>query len=381
MKKSLIVIPCFALLIACSSNTGASQAQTPTEPVVGLSGNLPFNVSLEGRFDYPFAIAFLPDDRLLVTEKTGHLMLRAADGSVSEVAGVPNSEMVNQGGLLDVAIAPDYAKSHALYLSYSEPGDGGTSLALARARLDTSSARPRLTDIKLIWHQMPKGEGGQFGGVIGFSPDHEHLFLASGERMRKTPAQDPRTALGKILRFNLDGSVPKDNPMAGAGGAQAITWSTGHRNPYGLAFAADGQLWENEMGPRGGDELNLIEPGRNYGWPNASMGINYDGSNIPDHKPGDGYQAPILCWVPSISPGGAMIYSGTMFPQWDGNYILGALSGKALVRIQLDGKTAKKADQWDMGMRIRDVAQAPDGAIWLIEDGEQGQLMRLTPKT
>jgi glucose/arabinose dehydrogenase len=227
---------------------------------------------------------------------------------------------------------------------------------------------------------MPKGDGGQFGAVIAFSPDHQHLFLASGERQRKTPAQDPDQALGKILRFNLDGSVPKDNPMAAAGGVRALTWSTGHRNPYGLVFARDGRLWENEMGPMGGDELNLIEPGKNYGWPNVSWGDNYDGSPIPKPKAGDGYQMPVLYWVPSISPSGSIIYSGSMFPQWSGNYLVAGMSAQVLVRITLNGASATKADQWDVGMRIRDIAQAPDGAIWMIQDGDNAQLMRLTPK-
>jgi glucose/arabinose dehydrogenase len=169
--------------------------------------------------------------------------------------------------------------------------------------------------------------------------------------------------------------------MYAKGGVEAITWTTGHRNPYGLVFAPDGHLWENEMGPKGGDELNLIEPGKNYGWPNVSWGDNYDGTPIPKPKPGDGYQMPVLYWVPSISPAGSIIYTGSMFPEWDGNYILGALSGQALVRITLSGTTARKADQWNMNMRIRDIAQAPDGAIWLIQDGDNGQLMRLTPKS
>ena len=379
--KRLCLAPVM-LLAACSGSGASSAAPTPSgQPVEGLPAGLPFNASLEGHFDNPFAIAFLPDGRLLVTEKPGHLKLRATDGSVVDVAGVPAVDYGNQGGLLDVALAPDFASSHAIYLSYSEPGAGGSSLALARATLDTSGAQPKLAGLKVIWHQMPKGEGGQFGAVIAFSPDHKHLFLASGERQRKTPAQDPDQALGKILRFNLDGSVPSDNPMAAQGGARAITWSTGHRNPYGLVFAADGRLWENEMGPKGGDELNLIEPGKNYGWPNVSWGDNYDGSPIPKPKAGDGYQLPVLYWVPSISPSGAIIYTGSMFPQWDGDYIVGGMSAEVLVRIALDGATARKADQWNMDMRIRDIAQAPDGAIWMIQDGDDAQLMRLTPKT
>ena len=386
MRRSILIAPMLLLLVACgghaNGNATAANADgaAPATPVAGLPAGLPFNAALEGHFDNPFAIAFLPDGDLLVTEKPGHLKLRRADGTVEDVAGVPAVDYDNQGGLLDVALAPDFATSHAIYLSYAEPGAGGSSLALARATLVTTGSQPKLDGLKVLWHQMPKGDGGQFGAVIAFSPDQRHLFLASGERQRKTPAQDPNQALGKILRFNLDGTVPSDNPMAARGGVQALTWTTGHRNPYGLVFAADGHLWENEMGPKGGDELNLIEPGRNYGWPNVSWGDNYDNSPIPKPKPGDGYTLPVLYWVPSISPAGAIIYTGKMFPRWDGDYILGALSGQALVRITLDGTTAKKADQWNMNMRIRDVAQAPDGAIWLIEDGDDAQLMRLTPK-
>ena len=395
MSKSLLLAPSLALLIACSSGGGASsaaptpsatQTAAPTpapsaQPVEGLPAGLPFNAALEGHFDNPFAIAFLPDGRLLVTEKPGHLKLRATDGSVADVAGVPAVDYGNQGGLLDVALAPDFASSHAIYLSYSEGGSGGSSLALARATLDTSGTQPNLDGLTVLWHQMPKGDGGQFGAVITFSPDHKYLFLASGERQRFIPAQDPDQALGKILRFNLDGSVPSDNPMAAAGGARAITWSTGHRNPYGLVFAADGRLWESEMGPKGGDELNLIEPGKNYGWPLVSYGINYDGKSIPSHDSDPKFAKPLLYWVPSISPSGAIIYTGSMFPQWDGDYIVGGMSAQVLVRIELNGATAKKADQWDMNMRIRDIAQAPDGAIWMIQDGDNAQLMRITPKS
>ncbi|TPG38011.1 PQQ-dependent sugar dehydrogenase [Sphingomonas koreensis] len=397
MEKSLLLAPLLLSLIACGGSGDASAgtpapSPTPTAgapsptpspsatPVAGLPAGLPFNASLEGHFDNPFAIAFLPDGELLVTEKPGHLKLRAADGTVSDVAGVPAVKYDNQGGLLDVALAPDFTSSHTIYLSYSEPGSGGSSLALARATLDTSGSAPKLDGFKVLWHEMPKGDGGQFGAVITFSPDHKYLFLASGERQRFTPAQDPDQALGKILRFNLDGSVPADNPMASKGGARAITWSTGHRNPYGLVFAADGRLWENEMGPKGGDELNLIEPGKNYGWPNVSWGDNYDGTPIPKPKAGDGYQMPVLYWVPSISPSGSIIYSGSMFPQWSGNYFVGGMSAEVLERIELSGATAKKADEWKVDLRIRDIAQAPDGAIWMIQDGDNGQLMRLTPK-
>jgi glucose/arabinose dehydrogenase len=284
--------------------------------------------------------------------------------------------------LLDVAIAPDFAKSRTIYLSYAEPRPDGSSLALARATL-SDGATPSLQGLAVIFRAGSDGSGGQYGANIAFSPDGKLLYLSSGERQRFTPAQDPDQALGKILRLTLDGRPAPGNPMAAAGGVRAETWSTGHRNPYGLAFAADGRLWEVEMGPKGGDEVNLILPGRNYGWPNVSNGDNYDGTPIPDHAPGDGYEAPKLFWNPSISPGGLMIYSGAMFPAWKGSAFIAALSAKALIRATLAGDTAAKTDQWAMGTRIRDVAQAPDGAIWLLEDGaqgSQGRLMRLTPR-
>jgi len=216
------------------------------------------------------------------------------------------------------------------------------------------------------------------------SPDGQSLFLSSGERQRFTPAQDPNQALGKILHLTLDGQPAPRNPWAGKPGAAdalapAATWSTGHRNPYGLAFAPDGRLWEHEMGPRGGDEVNLILPGRNYGWSNASNGDNYDGTPIPDHKAGDGYEAPKVFWNPSISPSGLIVYTGPEFPQWKGSILMGAMSGEGLIRISLSGDTATKADQWKLDMRIRDVAQAPDGSVWLLQDGDGAKLMKLVP--
>jgi glucose/arabinose dehydrogenase len=376
MNRPLLI----AVLLAgaCSASPeAASSASLQAE-----SAGLPFAVTPQGSFAAPFAMAFLPDGRLLVTEKAGHLKLRATDGSVKEVSGVPPVLFKNQGGLLDVALAPDFPTSHIIYLSYAEPRPTGSSLALARAVLKDGAA-PALENLAVIFRAGSDGEGGQFGANIAFSPDGKFLFLSSGERQRFTPAQDPDQALGKVLRLTLDGKPAPGNPMEKEGGVRAETWSTGHRNPYGLSFAADGRLWEIEMGPKGGDEVNLILPGRNYGWPNVSNGDNYDGTPIPDHKPGDGYEAPKVFWNPSISPGGLMIYSGKMFPAWKGSAFIAALSGQALIRVTLNGDQAAKADQWPMGARMRDVAQAPDGAIWLLEDGGKGvdgKLLRLTPR-
>ena len=414
--KSRAILVTALLVTACSGGTSSQNTQTtttttttttkaadddslpknsPLEPdiknVPATTGHAnlteskpPFTVTTIGDFDEPFAMAFLPDGRLLVTEKAGHLQMRATDGSVKEVAFAPAVAKVNQGGLLDVALAPDFATSHAIYLTYSEPGDAGSALALMRATLRESNSGLALVDKNVIWRSGSNGPGGQFGANIQFSPDGKYLFLTSGERQRFTPAQDPKQALGKILRLTLDGKAAPGNPMYDKGGVEAMTWSSGHRNPYGQAIAADGRHWEVEMGPKGGDELNVILPGKNYGWPIVSNGDNYSGQPIPDHPSRPDLEAPKLWWNPSISPGGIIIYTGGMFPQYKGNLFICALSGEALIRVKLDGDKATALDQWDMGTRMRDIAQAPDGSIWVLEDGEKGSgghLMRLTPKS
>ncbi|HEU0067052.1 MAG TPA: PQQ-dependent sugar dehydrogenase [Sphingomonas sp.] len=341
-----------------------------------------FKVTPIGSFSEPFALAFLPDGRLLVTEKGGALKLRAKDGAVATVNGVPSVAAGGQGGLLDVAVAPNFAQSGTLYLSYAEPGAQGSALALAKARLDLTGA-PALRDLSVIWRSGSNGPGGQFGATIAFAPDGRSLFLTSGERQRFTPAQDPEQLLGKIVRLTLDGKAWPGNPMYAAGGVRAMTWSTGHRNPYGLVFTPDGRLWEEEMGPQGGDELNLIEPGRNYGWPAVSNGDNYSGQPIPDHPSRPDLAAPKAWWNPAMSPGGMIAYTGAMFPAWRGSLLIAALSDKALIRVKVDGDRATAAEQFDMGTRIRDVAQAPDGSVWLLEDGGRGaggKLLRLTPR-
>jgi glucose/arabinose dehydrogenase len=231
----------------------------------------------------------------------------------------------------------------------------------------------------VIWRQQPAMDGGQYGLRIAFGPDRL-LYISSGERQHFEPAQDMTGTLGKILRLNDDGTPAAGNPFAAQGGVAAQIWSLGHRNPLGLAFAPDGNLWEDEMGPRGGDEVNLIRPGANYGWPRASNGSHYDGRDIPDHRPGDGFGAPKVWWNPSISPSSMIIYSGAMFPAWRGDALIGALSGQAFIHVRIRGTAAEKAHQWDMGARIREVEQGPDGAVYLLEDGAGGHLLRLTPR-
>ncbi|MGN8118579.1 PQQ-dependent sugar dehydrogenase [Labrys sp. 22185] len=344
------------------------------------STSRPFKTTAVARFDTPWAIAFLPDGRMLVTEKGGQLFLVTPASAKSEVSGVPRVQAGGQNGLLDVAASPGFARDGLIYFSYVEPSVGGGTLALARAGLKEAGGKAGLDDLAVIWRASPKGGGGQPGGIIAFAPDGRHLFLSSGDRMEPETAQNTDTNRGKILRLNLDGTAPADNPMAAQGGVQAEIWSLGHRNPYGLAFAPDGSLWENEMGPRGGDELNLIRRGANYGWPIVSNGDNYSGVPIPRHRTRPEFEAPVIYWTPIIAPAGLAFYSGKLFPQWRGSAFIGALRGEALVRIAFDSKDgARQADRWEMGARIRDVAVDRDGAIWLIEDASDGRLLRLTP--
>jgi aldose sugar dehydrogenase len=346
--------------------------------------DVPFTLTQVTTLNLPWRLAFLPDGRMLITEKVGGMQLVTQQGAKTPVANVPAALWKGQGGMLGVFLSPHYAKDHSVYLTYSEPGEPGE-----------------------------RGEGGQFGAQIAFSPDGKFLYLTVGDRQRMTPAQDPDQPLGKILRLTLDGKPAPGNPMAGKTGAPSVpvidpprdteaaktapvlriytfpgpnltpaeTWTSGHRTPYGLAFAPDGRLWEVEHGPRGGDELNLIEPGKNYGWPLVSYSVNYDGVPIdsPDTRPD--LTRPVIYWTPIIAPGNLIFYNGAMFPQWKGSALISALAGQALLRITFDGKGgAKPAERWAVGHRIRDVEVAPDGALWLLEDANPGGVFRVTPK-
>ncbi|MDT7535946.1 PQQ-dependent sugar dehydrogenase [Sphingobium sp. SA2] len=366
------------ILMACSAENATGQnAAAPADK--------PFAIATIADFDSPWAMTFLPDGRALVTEKAGEMLLfDPKNGTKIPIAGIPTVDSAGQGGLMDVVLSPGFAQDKMVYFSFSESRDGGKGVALAKGGFaQASDGTTSLTDVQVIFRASPYVEGnGHYSGRVAFSPDGKYLFFTNGERQKFDPAQDPKSTLGKVLRLNPDGTPAAGNPLAAKGFHPAI-WSYGHRNLLGIAFDADGRLWEQEMGPKGGDEVNLIKPGLNYGYPTVSNGSHYDGRDIPDHKPGDGFEAPKVSWNPVISPAGLLYYSGDMFPAWKGSLFIGGLSSKALVRVKLDGENAAKGDQWDMGARIRDVDQGPDGALWVLEDGgdgSQGRLLKLTPK-
>jgi glucose/arabinose dehydrogenase len=374
--------------------------------------SLPFTLTQVATFKLPWRIAFLPDGRMLITEKVGPLWLVTQQGEKTPVENVPEAAYGGQLGMQGVFLSPRYATDHNVYLTYAEPGEGGSSLALARARLTLAEGKASLDGLEVLWREMPKGKGGQLGAQIAFSPDGQYLFLTVGERQRFTPAQDPNSALGKILRLTLDGKPAPGNPMAGKTGSPTLTlidpprdteaaktapvvstytfpgpnltpsetWTSGHRTPYGLAFAPDGRLWEIEHGPRGGDELNLIEPGKNYGWPLVAYAVNYNGSPIPGPDTRPDLAKPVIYWTPVIAPGNLTFYNGAMFPQWKGSALVGGMASLTLNRITFDGKGgAAPAERWIVGHRVRDVEVAPDGAVWIIEDANPGGLFRVTP--
>lgn len=354
---------------------------TPAVPAMPAVPATPFAISEVAKFSEPWAMTFLPDGRLLVSEKKGALKVYAIGGKQGDVSGVPAVDYGGQGGLGDVVLHPEFASNGLVYLSYAEAGEGNKrGAAVARGKLTLDAGGGALSDVAVIWRQDPKVDGrGHYGHRILFGAGH--LWISSGERQHFEPAQEMKANLGKILRLNDDGSVPADNPFAEQGGVTAQIWSLGHRNPLGIAFNAQGQLWEVEMGPKGGDEMNLIERGSNYGYPIVSNGDHYDGRDIPDHDTRPEFNAPEITWTPVISPGDMIIYSGTQFPEWQGDAIIAGLTSKAIIRVEFDGNTAREAQRFDMGQRIREVEQGPDGAIWVLEDEKAwsgGRLLKLS---
>jgi len=387
----LLALACVASLglVACN-HAGQSDTATPMAGVASATATAapadrdarPFNATEIAKFNEPWAMAFLPDGRLLVTEKKGALKLvDLATGKTGNIKGVPEVDYGGQGGFGDVALHPQFASNHLVYVSYAEAGDGDTrGAAVARGTLALDeSGGGTLQDMKVIWRQVPKVDGrGHYGHRLLFGKDGK-LWITSSERQKFDPAQDMQSNLGKMIRLDDDGSVPADNPFAGQGGVAAQVWSLGHRNLLGIDFDAQGRLWEVEMGPMGGDELNLVVRGGNYGYPIVSNGDHYDGRVIPDHDTRPEFNAPKAWWTPVISPSSLMIYSGAMFPDWQGDGFIGGLSSQSLVRVEFDGDSAREAQRFNMGQRIRAVEQGPDGAIWLLEDGKDGRLLKLTP--
>lgn len=345
--------------------------------------NPPFISTAFATFNETWAMTFLPDGRLLVTEKPGQLRLfNPSTKTTGTITGLPSVSYGGQGGMGDVLLHPQFASNRYVYYSYAEAGANSTHGAVvARAPLTLNAqGGGSLGTSQVLWRQTPKvGGQGHYSHRLAFGADGK-LWITSGDRQQATPAQDMGGNLGKLIRLNDDGSVPADNPFAGQGGVAAQVWSLGHRNLLGIAFDGAGRLWTHEMGPAGGDELNLIERGSNYGWPIVSDGDNYNGTPIPDHATRPEFNAPEAGWSPVIAPAGFIIYSGDQFPYFKGHGFIGGLASQAIIRIQFNGTTAREAERYAMGKRIRELEQGPDGAIWVLEDGSGARLLKLTPK-
>ncbi len=374
------------VLIACSngddaqaSQGGSEEAQASTD--ISPVDRKPFEKTEIASFDEPWAMTFLPDGRMLITEKKGKLLLVDQKGTKTEIANVPEVDYGGQGGFGDVILAPDFETSGRVYLSWVEAGDDDTRGAvIAHAQLDLQGTQPDLKELKTIWTQNPKTTGrGHYSHRMVFSPDGKYLFIGSGERQKFDPSQDMTGNLGKIIRLYPDGSVPEDNPFVGQEDVLPEIWSLGHRNILGMAFDSEGRLWNQEMGPKDGDELNLVQPKANYGYPIVSEGDHYDGKKIPNHDTRPEFAAPKVAWVPTIAPSGMIFYSDDLFPAWKGSAFIGGLASEAIIRVSFDGETAQEAERYAMDTRIREVEQGPEGALWVLEDGEDGRLLKLTP--
>jgi glucose/arabinose dehydrogenase len=337
-------------------------------------------------FNKPWAIAFLPDRRMLVTEKpTGRLFIVTPAGQKSApVAGLPRVDGRDQGGLLDVEIDPDYARNNVIYWTYYEPRKDGNGLAVARAKL-VDGTKPEISELSVIFRMQPTFDSTKHaGGRLVFAPDGT-LFVTLGERSElegRVQARDLSSHLGKIVRIRPDGTVPDDNPFVGKQNARPEIWTLGHRNVLSAALDAQNRLWVVEMGPRGGDELNLVERSKDYGWPTIGYGEEYSGASIHEASQAPGMEQPVYYWDPVISPSGLTIYSGDLFPEWKGNFFIGGLSSQALVRLVLEGDRVVGEERLltDREERIREVVQGPDGALYLLTDDEDGALLKVTPR-
>jgi glucose/arabinose dehydrogenase len=334
-------------------------------------------VTLAQGLDHPWSLAFLPDGRMLVTERSGQLRIVSPGGAISRaLRGVPGVYGTGQGGLLDVILDPDFASNRTIFLSYAEPGHGGGGIAVARAVL----AEKALTGLKVLFRQVPKVRGGlHFGSRLVVARDGT-LFITIGERGQRKRAQDPSVNRGQVIRIHRDGRIPADNPFVGKAGFRPEIWSYGHRNPQGAALhPVTGKLWIHEHGPRGGDEINIPRPGRNYGWPVIGYGRHYSGRQIGVGTRKDGMEQPVHYWDPSIAPSGMAFYTGDRYPAWKGNLFVGALSSRVVVRLVLEGEKVVGEERilGGLGERIRDVRQGPDGYLYLLTDSSDGRLLRI----
>lgn len=365
-----------ALLLASCGSSISAQGSDPAAAGIAVTD--------VATFDEPWAMTFLPGTQMaLITEKKGKLKLwREGSAEAVDVAGTPKVAYGGQGGFGDVIAAPDFATSGTVYLSWAEEGEGDTRGAVVgKAKLMMDGSTPRLEGLSVIWRQFPKVTGkGHYSHRMTFSPDGKYLYVTSGDRQKFTPAQDLNANLGKVLRLLPDGTPAPGNPMAEKGGVTAQIWSFGHRNLLGIAFSPDGRLWDIEHGPAGGDEINLVEPGKNYGWPLVSDGDHYDGKPIPRNKTRPDLAQPAISWNPVIAPGDMIFYTGKAFPQWLGQALIAGLGSGGIVRVGIDGEKATELERIDLGNRIREIEQAPDGSIYVLEDGEGAKLRHVMPK-
>ena len=374
--QTLLLINGLALLMFIS---GQSLASSADNEIIGNAGST-LVVESFGEFEEPWAMTFLPNGNLLVTEKAGALQLvNIGNRSKVAIAGVPKVAYRGQGGFGDIILDPHFTDNQRVYFSYAEQDTSGKrGAAVVQAQLQRNSSKPKLINHKLIWRQYPKVSGsGHYSHRLAFSPGGQ-LFITSGDRQKQSSVQKLDNNLGKVIRINTDGSVPADNPIQNKGELAKTFWSIGHRNMLGIAFDSQARLWTHEMGPRHGDELNLTVKGENYGWPIVSWGDQYYGVPIPDHDKRPEFNAPELYWVPTVAPSGLTIYSGKLFPEWQGNAFIGGLRSQALLRIKIEGDKAVEAERFDMNARVREIEQGPNGALWVLEDGQRGRLLRLT---
>jgi glucose/arabinose dehydrogenase len=371
-----LLTPLLGLILPAAPGVAQEAPRSPTPDAVELPGRV---TGVARGLVHPWGLAFLPDGRLLVTERPGRLRIVGPDGQLSPpLSGVPTVLAQGQGGLLDVAISPDFAKDRLVYLSFAEPGGGGGGTAVARGRLGERG----LEGTRVIWRQEPKVTGANhWGSRLVFRPDGT-LFVTLGDRFgHRERAQDLSVTIGKIVRITPDGSAPRDNPFVARDGARPEIWSSGHRNVQSAALDARGRLWTVEHGARGGDELNRPEAGRNYGWPVITYGVDYSGARIGVGTSRPGMEPPVYYWDPVIAPSGAVFYTGQAFPDWRGDLLIGSLQPGRLVRLEIEHDRVVREDRYlaELGERIRDVRQGPDGLIYLLTDSPQGRILRIEP--